>query len=84
MKTEQMEHNIYFVIQPLHYVSRILGLSPFHIDPNCTFRNKGGCTFYRIMQATMMILFLLYCLYISVLETGEFSGHGSIIIVSVV
>ena len=73
MKTEQMEHNIYFVIQPLHYVSRILGLSPFHIDPNYTFRNKCRCTFCHIIQATMMILLLLYGLYINVLTIVEYS-----------
>ena len=73
MKTEPMEHNIYFVIQPLHYVSRILGLSPFHIDPNYTFRIKCRCTFCHIIQATIMILLLLYGLYISVLETAEYS-----------
>ena len=73
MKKEPLEHNIYFAIQPLHFVSRILGLSPFHIDPNYTFRNKGGCTFCHIIQATLMILLLLYGLYNSVLTTAEYS-----------
>ena len=68
-----MEHNIYFTIQPLHYVSRILGLSPFHVDPNYTFRNKGGCTFCHIIQATIMILLLLYGLLGSVLTIIEYS-----------
>jgi hypothetical protein len=68
MKKEQLEQNIYFVIQPLHFVSRILGLSPFHIDTNYTFRNKGGCTFRRIIQAAVMILFSLYGLCNNVLD----------------
>ena len=73
MKKEPLEHNIYFVIQPLHFVSRILGLSPFHIDPNYTFRNKGACTFCHIIQATLIILLLLYGLNKGVLHTAEYS-----------
>ena len=73
MKKGPLEHNIYFVIQPLHFVSRILGLSPFHIDPNYTFRNKVGCTFCHIIQATVMILLLLYGLYNSVLTLAEYT-----------
>jgi len=73
MKKEPLEHNIYFVIQPLHFVSRILGLSPFHIDPNYTFRNKVGCTFCHIIQAAVMILLLLYGLYINVLKAVTYS-----------
>ena len=71
MMKKPLEHNVYFVIQPMHFVSRILGLSPFHIDPNYTFRNKGGCTFCRIIQATVMILLLLYGLYNSVFTFVE-------------
>ena len=73
MKKEPLEHNIYFVIQPLHFVSRILGLSSFHIDPNYTFRNKFGCTVCHIIQATVMILLLLYGLYNNVLTFFEYS-----------
>ena len=73
MKKEPLEHNIYFAIQPLHFASRILGLSPFHIDPNYTFRNKGGCTICHIIQATLIILLLLYGLYNSVLTLVEYS-----------
>ena len=73
MKNEPLEHNIYFVVQPLHFVSRALGLSPFHIDPNYTFPNKGGCTFCHVIQATVMILLLLYGLYNSVLTFVEYS-----------
>jgi hypothetical protein len=68
MKKEPLEHNIYFVIQPLHFVSRMLGLSPFNINPNYTFRNTGGCTFCHIIQATLLILLLMYGLYNSVLN----------------
>ena len=73
MKKEPLENNIYFVIQPLHFVSRILGLSPFHIDPNYTFRNKGGCTFCHVIQATVLILLLLYGLYSSVLTLVQYN-----------
>jgi hypothetical protein len=73
MKTEPLEHNIYFVIQPLHLLSRVLGLSPFHIDPNYTFRNKGGSSYCHITQATLLILLLLYGLYNSMLVIVEYS-----------
>ena len=73
MKKEPLEHNIYFVIQPLHFVSRILGLSPFHIDPNYKVRNKVGCTFWHIIQATVIILLLLYGLYNSVLTVADYN-----------
>jgi len=73
MKNEPLEHNIYFVVQPLHFVSRALGLSPFHIDPNYTFPNKSGCTFCHIIQATLLILLLLYGSYNSVLTTVKHS-----------
>jgi hypothetical protein len=43
----------------MQFVSRILGLSPFHIDTNYTFRNKGGYTYSHIIQATVMIFLLL-------------------------
>ena len=75
MKKEPLDHNIYFVIQPLHVVSRILGLSPFHIDPNYALRNKIGCTFCHVIQAAVMILLLLYGLYNSVLTLVEYSEH---------
>jgi len=67
MKKEPLEHKIYFVIQPMHFVSRMLGLSPFHIDPDYKFHNTGGCNFCHIIQATLLILLLLYGLYNSVL-----------------
>jgi hypothetical protein len=73
MKKEPLEHNTYFAIQPLHFVSRILGLSPFYIDPNYTFRNTVGCTFCHIIQASLTILLLLYGTYSSVLTTVEYS-----------
>ena len=73
MKKEPLEHNIYFAIQPLHFVSRILGLSPFHVDPSYTFHNKGGCTFCHIIQETVMILLLLYGSYNEVLACVAYS-----------
>jgi hypothetical protein len=60
MKKEPLVHDIYFIIQRLQFVTRILGLSPFHIDPNYTFRNKGGYTYCHTIQVTVMI-FLLLC-----------------------
>jgi len=73
MKKEPLEHNIYFAIQPLHFVSRILGLSPFHVDPSYTFHNKGGGTFCHIIQAAVMILLLLFGLYSSVLTVVKYN-----------
>jgi hypothetical protein len=69
MKTEQMGHNIYFVIQPLLFLSRILGLSTFHTDPKYTFHNKSAFTVYHIIQVTLMILFLLFGLFSNILST---------------
>ena len=79
-----MEHNIYLVIQPLHFVSRILGLSPFHIETNYTFRNKGGCTFCHVIQTTVMIFLLLFGLYSSVLTAVEYSESTFNVFVRVV
>jgi hypothetical protein len=84
MKEEPMEHNIYLVIQPLHFVSRILGLSPFHIETNYTFRNKGGCTFCHVIQTTVMIFLLLFGLYSSVLTAVEYSESTFNVFVRVV
>jgi uncharacterized membrane protein len=84
MKREPLEHNIYFVIQPLQFVSRILGLSPFHIDPNYTIRYKGDCTFCHIIQATVMIFLLICTLYYSFLTTLEYNEPAFNIIVSIV
>jgi hypothetical protein len=84
MKREQLEQNIRFVIQPLHFVSRIFALTPFHIDPNYKFRNNGGYTFCHIIHATVVILLLLYGLYKSVLTIFEYNGpkfNGSIRVV---
>ena len=84
MRKEPLEHNIYFVIQPLHSVSRILGLSPFHIDPTYTFRNKGGCTSCHIIQAAVMIFLLLYGLCTNVLTLVEDSDAMFNVIVRIV
>jgi hypothetical protein len=83
-KKEPLEHNFYFVIQPLHFVSRILGLSPFHIDPNYTFRDKAGCTFCHITQATVMILQSLCGACNSVLTLGEYNEPTLNVIVGIV
>jgi hypothetical protein len=66
-----LEKNIYFVIQPLQFLSRIIGLSPFHIDPNYTYRNKGGYIFCHIIQAIVMIILLLCGLCTNVLILVE-------------
>jgi hypothetical protein len=74
MKKDRLEYNIYFVIQPLHFISRIFGLSPFHIEPNNTFRNKVGCTLCHIIHVTVMAVLLLYGLYKSVLNIFEYNA----------
>ena len=74
MKKEPLKHNIYFVIQPLHFVSRVLGLSPVHIDPKTKCHNGRVCIYSHIILATVMIIFLLYGLYNSILllyKAGE-------------
>jgi len=83
MKKEPLEHNFYFVTQPLHLVSRILELSPFHVDPNYRFSYKGGCTSCHIIQTTVMILLFLYGLYDSVLTTVKYSDPMFSVIVRV-
>jgi hypothetical protein len=72
MKTEPLEQNIYFVIQPLYLVSRILGLSPFHIDSNYRFHNEGGSAYCHITQATLLILLIIYGLYNSTLAVLQY------------
>jgi hypothetical protein len=66
-KKEPLERNIYFVLQPLHFVSRILGLSPFHISPNTKCHNGNVCTYSHIILVTVLIILLLLGLYNSML-----------------
>ena len=67
MKKEPLEYNIYFVIQPLHFVSKILGLSPFHIYSNTQCHNGSVCNYSHIILVTVSIILLLYGLYNSVI-----------------
>ena len=67
MKKEPLEYNTYFVIQSLHFVSRVLGLSPFHIYPNTKCYNGRLCTYSHIILVTVLIILLLYGLYDSIL-----------------
>jgi len=67
MKKEPLEHNIYFVHQPLHFVSRLLGLSPFHLYPNAKCHNGCVCTYSLFILITVVIILLLYVLYNSIL-----------------
>jgi hypothetical protein len=72
MKKDRMEHNIYFVIQPLQFVSRILGLSPLHIHPNYTFSSKYRYTYCHNIQATVIITLLVCGFCNSVLNLVEY------------
>jgi hypothetical protein len=73
MKKDRLEHNIYVDIKPLQFVSRILGLSPLHIDPNYTFRSKDRYTYCQNIQATVIITLLLCGLCNSVLNHVEYN-----------
>jgi hypothetical protein len=84
MKKEPLEHDIYFVIQPLQFVSRILGLSPFHIDPNYTFRNNGCYNYTHIMHVTLMIILLLCSLCYNVLNLVAYNDSDFNIFVRIV
>jgi hypothetical protein len=67
MKKEPLEHNIYFFIQPLRSVWRVLGLSPFHIYPNTKCHNESVFTYSHIIFVRVLIILLLCDLYNSIL-----------------
>jgi len=68
MKKVPLEYNMYFVMQPPHFVSRELGLSPFHVYPNNKCHNGSVCTYSHIILVTVLIILLLYDLYNSILR----------------
>ena len=51
----------------LSFLSRILGLSPFHIYPNTKCHNGSVCTYSHIILVTILIILLLHDLYKSIL-----------------
>ena len=75
MKKESLEYNIYFVIQPLHFVSKLLGLSPFHIYSNTQCHNGSVCNYSHIILVTVSIILLLYVLYNSIIFLDTFSEY---------
>jgi hypothetical protein len=75
MKKEPLEYNIYFVIQPLHFVSKLLGLSPFHIYSNSQCHNGSVFNYSHIILVTVSIILLLYVLYNSIIFLDTFSEY---------
>jgi hypothetical protein len=71
MKETSVEHNIYFVIQFLHFVSKIFGLSPLHIDPEHECDKKRACICFHATLVTFMMAVLLYGFYNSLIFTNE-------------
>jgi hypothetical protein len=63
MRKSPLEHNIYFVIQPLHFVSKLFGLSPLHVDPKHKCHNERACNCFHVSLAIFMAVVLLYGLY---------------------
>jgi hypothetical protein len=70
MTKSSNEYNIYFIIQPLHFMSKIFGLSPLHIDPEHDCDNKRTCTCFHVSLATFMMALLIYGLYHSIIFTN--------------
>jgi hypothetical protein len=73
MKNELIQQDIYFVIQPLHFVSKVLGLSSFHIDPKHKRGNERVSIVSHNILVTFMIITLLYGFYNSILYAIYFS-----------
>jgi hypothetical protein len=69
MKKSPLERNIYFVIQPLHFVSKIFGLSPLHIDPKHKCDSERTCICFHVSLATFMAVLLLYGLHNNIMYT---------------
>jgi hypothetical protein len=40
MKNQELKYNLYFEIEPLYYVSRLLGLAPFSFGKKKAVRQK--------------------------------------------
>jgi hypothetical protein len=60
MKKSTNKHDIYFVIQPLHLVSKILGLPPLHIDPKYKCQNERTWFYIHVSLSIFMIVLVLY------------------------
>jgi hypothetical protein len=73
MNESPFEHDIYFVIKPLHFVSQILGLSPLHIDPEHKCYSERACFRFHVFLTAIMIILLLYGLCKSIVYTTVFS-----------
>ncbi|KDR19122.1 hypothetical protein L798_07004 [Zootermopsis nevadensis] len=84
MKEEPFEHDVHFVIQPLHFVSKIFGMCPFHIDPKYRYDNERLCNVLHNMLATFMIVMLLFGLYSNMVYATELIDPTFNIIVRVV
>jgi hypothetical protein len=67
MKKETLEHNISFVIEALYFVSRVLELFPFHIDPDTNWYHGSVRIYTHVILATVMNILLHYGLYNSTL-----------------
>jgi hypothetical protein len=60
MKKSTIKQDIYFVIQPLHLVSKILGLSPWHIDPKYKWQNERTWFYIHVSLIIFMTVLVLY------------------------
>ncbi|KDR19121.1 hypothetical protein L798_07003, partial [Zootermopsis nevadensis] len=76
--------DVHFVIQPLHFVSKIFGLCPFHIDPKFRYDNERLCNVLHNLLATFMIVMFFFGLYSTMIYATEFNDPTFNIFVRVV
>jgi hypothetical protein len=73
MKESSFENDIYFVTKPLHFASKILGLSPWHIDPKYKCQNERACFYIHASLAAIMVVLILFGMCDSFIYAGTYS-----------
>jgi hypothetical protein len=60
MKEPTFDPDIYYVIQPVQFASKLLGLSPWHIDPKYKCYNQRAYVYFHFLLCAIMIVKILY------------------------
>jgi hypothetical protein len=73
MKESSFVNDIYFVTKPLHLVSKLLGLSPWHIDTRHKWHNERNCVYIHASLTAIMVVLILYGMCDSFIHAETYS-----------
>jgi hypothetical protein len=83
MKNQKLKYNVYFEIQPMYYVSRLLGLAPFSIKKKKCGEREIHFSSSDIILTTSLNIFLLVGLCVAEYVVAETAVHSFPIVVRV-